>query len=475
MKTIMMVVLVVCLLAITGYAYSFHLVVLNTSEQPVQTLYRLNTLLQNQPFAENAIVFSTGGLFPTHPFHLYANIFDTADPNALGRLLRFSGAAFYAPTLADWAHGFSHIQTALSIPIPIVVSDAIHSDTLSHWTQSIHGKQILFINILSQESADWYDVLRTNVDINRMDLILIMMDEPSLRMVPENLRSKTVAISRKTALYRADLEFGLLVTEVTMNEPPTPIPEMEGVLERVSIWERESFSLDPLQHGFFKEISFYSNLALMLRQIQDSDGILFHHEPLPKKITPSDAISFFANYVIGMVEIPGSDLRRRLEASASVFNYDGVHIRVDDHHQFFSYSGEPYYIDLTRDKGNRLIMKSFTNRLKLLVFGERSRLIADFPGVRILPQNAIYYAFWSIKAYHPLIRPSWHATIMPYYRHYIVEQGDTLNSIARDLGISVDSIRRLNPGIIERYLLPGTVLTVHIPYHTETKRESEVF
>ncbi len=475
MKRILTIVILLCFLQMLGYGYSFHLVCLNVSEQAIPTLYRLNTLYQQQSFADRAFVFSTGGLFSPQPLHLYSHLQSEGYSNPLGRILHLSGTVFYAPSQIDWNHGFERIRKGLSIDLPIVATDAAVGSSLSHWVHSAAGKNLLLINILSQQAFDWYDILRIEVDLSRIDLILMIMDEPSLRMVPENLRSKTVAISRKTAMYHIDLEYGLLVTEVPFNQSQTSIAEVEQTVQQINLWRREELTLDPSQHSFVKQISFYAQLSRMLNQITSVDGILFHHEPLPKLITPDDAISFFGNYVIGTVQIPGKEVRFLLEQSASMFEYNGVEVSFTDRRNYYSFFGEPYYIDLTRSRGNRLIMKSFTQPLMIIVFGERSRLIADFPGIQIQSMSALSFAFWAMHSYNPFIDSSWKVTILPYYRNYIIQPGDTLNSISSRLGISKEAIMRLNPDLIERYLLPGTVITVHVPYKVESEKESEGF
>ncbi len=475
MKRILTIGILLCFLQILCYGFSFHLVCLNVSEQPIPTLYRLNTLFQQQLFADRTFVFSTGGLFSPQPLHLYSHLQSEGRSSPLGRILHLSGAVFYAPSQTDWNHGLEQIRKGLSIDLPIVATDAGVGSALSHWVHSAAGKNLLLINILSQHTFDWYDILRIEVDLSRIDLILLIMDEPSLRMVPENLRSKTVAISRKTAMYHIDLEYGLLVTEVPFNQPQTTIAEIEHIEQQINHWRREELPLDPAQLTFVKQTSFFRHLSWMLNQIKSVDGILIHHEPLPKQITPDDAISFFGNYVIGSVQIPGKEVRILLEQSASMFDYDGVEIHFTDRRNYYSFFGEPYYIDLTRPKGNRLIMKTFTQPLEIIVFGERSRLIADFPGIQIQSVSVLTYTFWAMHSYNPFIDPSWKVTILPYYRNYIIQSGDTLNSISNTFGITKEAILRLNPDLIERYLLPGTVITVHIPYKTEAEKESEDF
>ena len=59
--------------------------------------------------------------------------------------------------------------------------------------------------------------------------------------------------------------------------------------------------------------------------------------------------------------------------------------------------------------------------------------------------------------------PAWRTLTQPYYFDYVIQKGDTLIGIAKAYGVTVEEIKRDNPGVIDMYLLPGTVLKIHLP------------
>jgi hypothetical protein len=208
-------------------------------------------------------------------------------------------------------------------------------------------------------------------------------------------------------------------------------------------------------------------IGLMALKDADTDLMFYYNPTLPKKITTQDAITMFSDYVMGTVNLENSNIRKLLLRSSNMIDYDGLNATMKETGTYYSLYGEPYYIDLSKIPEDRLIISTFKEPQKILVFGPREIIKENFPFLKELNLSPLYYVFWALKAGYPDLKPNWRVMVQPYLYTYTIEKGDTLNIIAEKLGITVKSIKAFNPDLIEMYLTPGTHIYVHIPYEFE--------
>jgi hypothetical protein len=208
-------------------------------------------------------------------------------------------------------------------------------------------------------------------------------------------------------------------------------------------------------------------IGLMALKDSKADLMFYLNPELSEKITTQEAITRFSDYVMGTVNLENKNIRKLLLRSAAMIDYDGINASMKGTGNYYSLYGEPYFIDLSKIPEDRLIISTFKESKKILVFGPREIVKENFPFLKELNLSPLYYVFWALKAGYPDMTPNWRVTTQPYLYTYTIEKGDTLNLIAEKLGISVNSIKAFNLDLIEMYLTPGTHINVHIPYEFE--------
>lgn len=447
-----------------GFGQVFYLAVVQAQEAFPEQAFRLRYFLNNQYTGAEKIVVCSGNTQVTTLFGLYSQIFsptpDKTPWNALFEMLEIEAAL---PTRSDLAVGVSAIAQSLPASVKIVATDSQEtSGSRLYYPRTIGKKNILFANI-TETPSNWYERLRKEVTFLSYDAIVLVVDNPDFSIVPESLRSKTMVIPRKTAIYRVDLEYGLLITEMkipTEKEIPEGLKTLQADFSR---WTEQPLPIDPDGKCFLYEIPFYSMMGIMMNNLFPMDLAIFCQRSLPLQATPQETIAFFERDVFGTLFLDNSSIRKLLERAASALDIVDGEIRFRSPADFFSVWGEPYFLDLTKPKGERLIMRTFDKPQRIGFFGPRDQLEKTVPGIRILDISPLPYIFWAMKYGNVNLDPAWRTLTQPYYFDYVIQKGDTLIGIAKAYGVTVEEIKRDNPGVIDMYLLPGTVLKIHLP------------
>ncbi len=354
--------------------------------------------------------------------------------------------------------------------IPVVVSDSVQGGFDSFIKIPFAGIDIGVFNV-TQIPSDWYENVKTKVDLYALDSIIIIMDNPELKIVPQEIRSKTFVIPRNTAVYRVDIEFGPLLTEVNLNRPANLYPVFEETKEQYAKWLNKEYVVDPQQMTQLQEIPFYSQIGLMAKKDAAADLMFYYNPPLPATMTTQEAITIFKDYTLGIVHLENSNIRKLLLRSGALISYDGFETKVSEEGNYYSLYGVKYFIDLSKVPQDRLIIKTFTKPQKLLIFGPKEILKENFPFMKELDLSPLYYVFWALNAGNPQMEASWKVTAQPYLYTYTIQKGDTINSIATKLGITPESIKAFNPDLIDMYLTVGEHIYVHIPYDSEKRSD----
>ncbi|MEA1883276.1 MAG: LysM domain-containing protein [Thermotogota bacterium] len=354
--------------------------------------------------------------------------------------------------------------------IPVIVSDSVQGGFDSFIKIPFAGIDVGIFNI-TQIPSDWYENVKTKVDLYALDSIIIIMDNPELKIVPQEIRSKTFVIPRNTAVYRVDIEFGPLLTEVNLSRPANLYPVFEETKEQYAKWLNKEYVVDPQQMTQLQEIPFYSQIGLMAKKDAAADLMFYYNPPLPATMTTQEAITIFKDYTLGIVHLENSNVRKLLLRSGALISYDGFETKVSEEGNYYSLYGVKYFIDLSKVSQDRLIIKTFTKPQKILVFGPKEIVKENFPFMKELDLSPLYYVFWALNAGNPPLEPSWKVTAQPYLYTYTIQKGDTINSIAAKLGITPESIKAFNPDLIDMYLTVGEHIYVHIPYDFEKRSD----
>jgi hypothetical protein len=441
----------------------FYLSMIQADEAFPEQAFSINYFLRNQYTGAEKISICSGSTQIQTLFSLYSQVFTTTGKTPWNLMFEVLSIEAVFPTEMDFSEGIGQIRQIVPASIPIVSTDQENTATAPlYYTVSKSGKKILFANITVLPS-NWYERLRKEINFLTYDAIILIMDSPDFRIVPESLRSKTIVIPRKTAVYRVDLEYGMLITEMKLPEEKEIPSDFEVFSEDYDLWLKKAFALDPEGKSYLYEIPFYSMMGIMMKNLYPSDLAMFSHRSLPLFATPSETLLFFKDYVFGTLYLENASIRKLLERSASVLELVNTEAIISSSEDYFSLWGEPYYFDLTKSKGERLIIKTFDKPQKICFFGPKDILEKTVPGIKILPYSPLPYIFWAMKYSEVHLDPSWQTLTQPYFSEYTIRKGDTLTSIAANFGIRIEDIKRYNPELIDMYLQPGTVLKIHVP------------
>jgi len=448
------------------FANSFLLVTFQGDSSVVQNAARIEKYFQSLSMPVDRFTIATGGFFDPELFLLFAHVFDR-EQLPFHSILGAAGVDCLALTAAENQQIARPGEKSLLGNLPVIDSTPGVPSSHAHWyVQAVGNKRVGVLN-LTTPSAGWYTNLPEGFSVNNADLWFVVMDTPDIRQVPQSWRFKSVVLPRKTAIYNVDLSVGLLLTELNIPGQASANTALEQMLQRFGDWKKTTFQLDPLGVSRFVQIPFFHFSGQLLARDHQSDLALFFHEPLPKTLTPAQAFDFFQSYSAGTLYLENTILRKWMERTGSTLSYDGFQVKVDNSFPFLSLWGEPYYLDVSREVGSRLIMKTFPEPQKITLVGPSAQIKRHFPSFQPSGIHPMYDFFWSLKAGSPSVLPSWRVVTQPYYTTYTVRSGDTLGEIARRLGVDVDTILAYNPDVIPMYLLPGTKLQVHIPYPWE--------
>ena len=447
-----------------GFCQVFYLAVVQAQEAFPDQAFQLRHFLKNQYTGAEKIVVCSGNTQVTTLFSLYSQIFSpTMDQTPWNALFEMLEIEVVLPTRKDLAGGVAPMAQSLPPSVKIVATDRDETSGLPiYHARNVGKKNVLFANVTEVPSS-WYERLRKEVNFLSYDAIVLVADNPDFRIVPESLRSKTMVIPRKTAIYRVDLEYGLLITEMKIpveKEVPDYLKTLQVDFSR---WMERSFPIDPEGKSFLFEIPFYSMMGIMMKSLFPMDLAIFFQRSLPLQATPQETIAFFEKEVFGTLYLDDVSIRKLLERSASALDIVNGEILFRSPADFFSLWGEPYFLDLTKPKGERLILRTFDKPQRIGFFGSREALEKTVPGIKILDISPLPYLFWAMKYGNVHLDPAWQTLAQPYFFDYVIQKGDTLIDIAQAYGITVEEIKRYNPGLIDMYLLPGAALKIHLP------------
>ncbi len=448
----------------SSFSIAFYIMTLDIKDDFLDNANAVMEFMETTGIKSDPLLICTGGLGNSSTLNIFSQ---TQLDSPVKTILEELNTKCVAPPRNETG---AELIKDLKGHIPIVVSDSNQSGFDSFLQLSFAGIDIGIFNI-TQIPSDWYENVKTKVNLFSLDSIIIIMDNPELKIVPQEIRSKTFVIPRDTAVYRVDIEFGPLLTEVNLNRSANLYPVFEETKEKYTDWLNKEYVIDPHQMTQLMEIPFYSQIGLMAQKDAASDLMFYYNPPLPESLTTQEAITIFKDYIFGIVHLENSNIRKLLLRSAALINYDGFQTKISEEGIYYSLYGVKYYLDISKVTQDRLIMKTFTKPQKMLVFGPKEIVKENFPFIKELDLSPLYYVFWALNAGNPHLEPSWKVTAQPYLYTYTIQKGDTINGIAAKLGITPESIKAFNPDLLDMYLTVGQHIYVHIPYESEKKSE----
>jgi hypothetical protein len=463
-KRSIIIFVLISVFACSSFSLAFYIMTLDIKEDFLDNANAIMEFMETTGIKSDPLLVCTGGLGNTTTLNIFSQ---TQLDSPVRTILDELNTKCVAPP-RDELDG--ELIKDLKGHIPIVVSDSVQQGFDSFIKIPFAGIDIGIFNI-TEIPSDWYENVKTKIDLYALDSIIIIMDNPELKIVPQEIRSKTFVIPRNTAVYRVDIEFGPLLTEVNLNKPANLYPVFEQTKEQYAKWLNKEYVVDPQQMTQLQEIPFYSQIGLMAKKDAAADLMFYYNPPLPATMTTQEAITIFKDYTLGIVHLENSNIRKLLLRSGALISYDGFETKVREEGNYYSLYGVKYYIDLSKVPQDRLIIKTFTKPQKTLVFGPKEVVKENFPFMKELDLSPLYYVFWALNAGNPHIEPSWKVTAQPYLYTYTIQKGDTINSIAAKLGITPESIKAFNPDLIDMYLTVGQHIYVHIPYDSEKRSD----
>src|SRR6056297_1345295 len=446
----------------SSFSIAFYIMTLDIKDDFLDNANAVMEFMETTGIKSDPLLICTGGLGDSTTLNIFSQ---TQLDSPVKTILQELNTKCIAPPRTEIG---SELIKDLKGHIPIVVSDSVQSGLDSFLKLSFAGIDIGIFNI-TEIPSDWYENVKSKVDLFSLDSIVILMDHPDLKIVPREIRSKTFVIPRDTAVYRVDIEFGPLLTEINLNRPENLYPVFKETQDKYSDWLNKEYAADPAQVTQIMEIPFYSQIGLMAKKDAAADLMFYFNPPLPATMTTQEAITIFKDYTLGIVHLENSNIRKLLLRSGALISYDGFETKVSEEGNYYSLYGVKYFIDLSKVPQDRLITRTFTKPQKILVFGPKEIVKENFPFRKELDLSPLYYVFWTLNAGNPHIDPSWKVTAQPYLYTYTIQKGDTINKIAEKLGITPESIKVFNPGLIDMYLTVGEHIHVHIPYESEKK------
>ncbi|HOO33967.1 MAG TPA: LysM domain-containing protein [Thermotogota bacterium] len=459
-KTIVLFVIIALMVSFTGLSAAFYVLTLDARDNFLEKANSIMEFMETTGIKSDPLLICTGGLSNASTLNIFS---ETQPTNPVEEILKELNTKCITPPSDELDSSF---LKAIKSQIPVVVSDSSGNGFASFLQVDFGGTTIGIFNI-TEIPSDWYENVRGQVDLFALDSIIIIMDNPELKIVPAEIRSRTFVIPRNTAVYRVDIEYGPLLTEVNLTQSEQMYPIFGETKELYADWLNHEYTLDPHQLTRWREIPFYSMIGLMALKDSKADLMFYYNPDLPETITTQEAINRFSHYVMGTVNLENKNIRKLLLRSAAMIDYDGFDATINETGNYYSLYGEPYFVDLSKIPENRLIISTFKEPQKILVFGPEAIVKENFPFMKTSTLSPLYYVFWALKGGYPDLSPNWRVTAQPYLYTYTIEKGDTLNIIAEKLGITVSSIKAFNPDLIEMYLTPGTHIYVHIPYEFE--------
>jgi len=449
---------------------SFYMMTYNINDDFIQTADAIMTFMEktNGDLQSNPILICTGGVGNFSSFNIFSRT--DASTNYLERIIREINTTCITPGRNELS---STLLKDLKRSFPVVVSDSSDINGIrTHYLFNFNDREIGIFNITDVPS-DWYENVKGEVDLFELDYIIVIMDNPDLKIVPQELRSRTFAVPRDQAVYRVETDFGPSLTELRLPVQTGGYPLLKEAASSYREWLEKEFTLDPDALTRLQEIPLYNMIGLMALKDADADLMFYYNQELPEKISAQEAVSLFNDYTFGTLYLENANIRKILERSAAMIEYDGFQTEITDNGNYYSIYGEPYYLDISKIPGRRLIIKTFQQPQKILVFGPEPVLRENFPFMKETDLSPFYYIFWALRAGNPAIEPSWRVVAQPYLYTYTVQKGDTINRIADKFDITPASIKAFNPDLIEMYLSTGEHIRIHIPYPWEKSKESE--
>lgn len=455
------------LLFVSAFSVPFYIVTFDFQEAILQQVGKLKQIMDSKNIGKDDISLCLGGFYRNDLFSLYSQTSESG--KVYSTILGALNADAVLPSSYDLKYSDNDLKNLIGLKYKTIVSDYEKSGVFdSYFLKTASDKKIAIFNISSVPSS-WYETVSSKTDLFSFDLLVFFMDDPDLRIVPQDLRSRAIALSRKTAVYSIDLEYGFLVNEIKIPvEPSLLFTELSEGFER---WKESSFETDPGGYQKFSEIFFLRQLGLLSLKKSEFDLMLFLYKDLPQQVTPTMAYEYYKDYIFASVTLPGANIRKMLENYASGFNFDGLYVTQKEDLQNLALFGEPYYIDMTRESGNRVIIKNFSDTQRVLLAGKAEVLRKEFPQINVFEKSPIFNIFWALKAGDVKISPEWRFVTLPYLVDYFLEEGDTILSIAKKFGISQRMIEVFNPGLLDFYLVPGQKFLIHTPYDIKESLE----
>jgi len=450
------------------FANSFYLTTLKSDENFLTNSEKIYDFQNSEYFYGYKLTFCTGSFTGSDSFNVFSEINSGVFNKPLTRVLNLLGTDAILPSSIDLAYlRENNFKTAENKYIPMIMSDKKTNFSDFYLKVEMYEKVFCIINITTVPS-DWYENLKDSIDLNTVDYFIFFMDNPDSGIVPQTLKSRSVVLDRKTAIYRVDLQYGILLTEISLQEPKYKSTEIDEIKSEFDSWQETPYEIGSSDYMHYVQIPFFKNLGLMFKNHYKSDLVFFE---LPDKIdssmTPADILNTFADYSLCVVHLENSSIRKLLERSASSIEFDGITWNLNIENYYLSLYGEPYFIDITQPKGERVIIKTFDRSQKIVCFMKNTNIGRLFPKAVIENYPFSFDLIYAAKNAYLKIIPDWRVVTQPYFSNYRVEDGDTLSGIAEKLGITVKAIKAYNPDLIDMYLVPGTYLKVHLPYEFE--------
>jgi len=269
------------LLFVSAFSVPFYIVTFDFQEAILQQVGKLKQIMDSKNIGKDDISLCLGGFYRNDLFSLYSQTSESE--KVYSTISGALNADAILPSSYDLKYSDNDLKSLIGLKYKTIVSDYGKSGVFdSYLLKTVSDKKIALFNISSVPSS-WYETVSSKTDLFSFDLLVFFMDDPDLRIVPQDLRSRAIALSRKTAVYSIDLEYGFLVNEIKIPaEPSLLFTELSEGFER---WKESSFETDPRGYQKFSEIFFLRQLGLLSLKKSEFDLMMFLYKDLPQQVT----------------------------------------------------------------------------------------------------------------------------------------------------------------------------------------------
>jgi len=210
--------------ACSSFSIAFYILTLDIKDDFLDKANAVMEFMETTGIKSDPLLICTGGLGNSTTLNIFSQ---TQLDSPVKTILDELNTKCVAPPRSEMT---AELIKDLKGHIPLVVSDTNDSGFDAFLKLNFAGIDVGIFNI-TQIPSDWYENVKSKINLFSLDSIIILMDNPDLKIVPPEIRSKTFVIPRNSAVYRVDIEFGPLLTEINLNRPDNIYPVFEKTKE----------------------------------------------------------------------------------------------------------------------------------------------------------------------------------------------------------------------------------------------------